>query len=106
MIELARGKADEFLRGHVCARCYGDLEKVKAEGWDFYKNDTFVIVCPQCGDAWGGTCIRASTAEKMGLEARHAWLFEVKKNLSEFFPEAQESDRRKRVAQNLKELGF
>lgn len=93
---LPDGVIDKLIRDNVCARCYGDLVKVPVEGrlWQ--------PVCQTCGDAWGGTTIRRSTAERRAQQAL-ADLIEVKHNLCDLFPNPHHG---KSFKQLLSELGF
>lgn len=90
------GEIDGVLRKRVCARCYGDLVKRPApeRKWE--------AVCLTCGEAWGGTTIARSTAERRGQRAL-AEALEVRQTLPDLFPNPHKG---KSVAQLITELGF
>ncbi len=90
------GIIDQFISRHVCARCYGDLQKYPAE------NRLWEAKCPNCGDAWHGTTIRHSTAERRG-QAALSELREVKNNLPDLFPNPHKG---KSTDELLKDLGY
>jgi ribosomal protein L37AE/L43A len=90
------GEIDKYISSHVCSRCYGDLQKKPVENrlWD--------ASCPECGDAWHGTTIRRSTAERRGQRALSE-AQEVKTNLPDLFPNPHDG---KSTDQLIKELGY
>jgi ribosomal protein L37AE/L43A len=95
-ILLPDGEIDQYLQRHVCSRCYGDLQKTPAD------NRLWEAKCPTCGEAWHGTTVRRSTAERRGqmaLSESH----EVKENLPDLFPNPHKG---KSIEELIKELGF
>ena len=95
-ILLHDGEIDQYIQKHVCSRCYGDLQKFPTD------NRLWESKCPECGDAWRGTTIRRSTAERRGQRALSE-AHEVKTNLPDLFPNPHKG---KSIEQLNKELGF
>jgi len=90
------GEVDQFLQRRVCARCYGDLQKVPAPErmWN--------VICPTCGDAWNFATVSRSYAEALGqIALDQSW--EVRRNLPDLFPNPHQG---KSATQILRELGF
>jgi hypothetical protein len=95
-ILLYDGDIDRYIQKHVCSRCYGDLQKFPAD------NRLWEVKCPTCEEAWHGTTIRRSTAERRGQLALSE-AQEVKTNLPDLFPNPHNG---KTIDQLSKELGF
>jgi hypothetical protein len=95
-ILLPDGEIDQYMQRHVCARCYGDLQKFPAE------NRLWEARCPTCGEAWHGTTIRRSTAERRGQTALSD-IHEVKTNLPDLFPNPH---KEKSTEELVKDLGY
>ena len=90
------GEVDKFIQTHVCARCYGELMAVEAEG------RKWTVVCRSCEDAWQGATITRRSAERRGQKALEESA-EVKANLADVFPNPHKG---KSAEQILKELGL
>ena len=90
------GEIDKYTRDHVCARCYGELQKFPAP------ERKWGVKCPNCGEAWGGTVVRRSTAERRG-QSGLAEIREVKTNLPDIFPNPNKGRTTKDI---LEDLGF
>jgi len=92
-----KGYAEKFSQRRVCSRCYGDLTIAPLQS-----ERKWIATCHTCGDAWGFTTVSRSYAERLGQRAL-AERAEVKKNLSDLFPNPHKGRDKDDL---IKDLGF
>lgn len=96
--KLQEGIVDIYISRRVCARCYGELDKVATkDDRNFYQ-----VFCPNCGDTWNFTTVSRGYAIKLGQEALSKY-DEVHQNLSDLFPQRRSG---KTPEELIRELGF